>query len=223
MREFFLVLLFTIFGRFNSKAESRPVEFVKIPIGWDGHLQMRVGFRNQNLWRHYEPPMASNSNPTGQMHVPAPEAQMIEHPGPPDLENHSFSRASEASSEDSKESRVQLVESSSLDLEPKRELPSLEITQESVDDHYVQFIFYCNPNIPLSTDTTELRRGFRSPPKTDGKVFDTFALFGLIQRLEAKEIETWAQLVIELGVEPPDPTKNQSAQKVQQFAVRLKV
>ena len=107
--------------------------------------------------------------------------------------------------------------------EDSRVLPSAAITADNVDDAYVQFIFYCNPTIPLSTDTGELRRGFRSPPKTDGKVFDTFVLFGLIKRLEAKEIETWSQLVIELGVEPPDPVKNQSTQKVQQFAVRLKV
>lgn len=104
-----------------------------------------------------------------------------------------------------------------------RVLPSAAITADDIDDAYVQFIFCCNPTIPLSADTGELRRGFRSPPKTDGKIFDTFVLFGLIKRLEAKEIETWSQLVIELGVEPPDPVKNQSTQKVQQFAVRLKV
>ncbi|MCJ1415391.1 hypothetical protein MMC32_001723 [Xylographa parallela] len=106
--------------------------------------------------------------------------------------------------------------------EPTRSLPSAEIDNESVDEAYVQFIFYCNPSIPLTTDTTELKRGFRSMPKTDGNSFDTFALFLLIKKLEAKEIETWSQLVIELGVEPPDTAKNQSSQKVQQFAVRLK-
>ena len=104
-----------------------------------------------------------------------------------------------------------------------RSLPSIDVDNETVDEAYVQFIFYCNPSIPLSTDTTELKRGFRSMPKTDGNCFDTFALFLLIKKLEAKEIETWSQLVIELGVEPPDATKNQSSQKVQQFAVRLKV
>ncbi|MCJ1433893.1 hypothetical protein MMC27_003258 [Xylographa pallens] len=106
--------------------------------------------------------------------------------------------------------------------ERTRSLPSTEIDNESVDEAYVQFIFYCNPSIPLTTDTTELKRGFRSMPKTDGNCFDTFALFLLIKKLEAKEIETWSQLVIELGVELPDTTKNQSSQKVQQFAVRLK-
>ena len=104
-----------------------------------------------------------------------------------------------------------------------RTLPSPDIDSSSIDDAYVQFIFYCNPSIPLSTDAGDLRRGFRSMPKTDGNQFDTFTLFGLIKKLEAKEIETWSQLVTELGVEPPDVAKNQSTQKVQQFAVRLKV
>jgi hypothetical protein len=75
----------------------------------------------------------------------------------------------------------------------------------------------------LSTDTAELRKGFRSMPKSEGNSFDTFKLFTLIKKLEAKELDTWSQLVVELGVEPPDASKNQSAQKVQQFAVRMKV
>lgn len=36
------------------------------------------------------------------------------------------------------------------------------------------------------------------------------------------DLKTWTQLVIELGVEKPDAAKNQSSQKVQQYAVRLK-
>lgn len=104
-----------------------------------------------------------------------------------------------------------------------RTLPSPNIDASTIDDAYVQFIMYCNPSIPLTTDTAELRKGFRSMPKTDGNCFDTFTLFELIKKLEAKEIETWSSLVTELGVEPPDLTKNQSSQKVQQFAVRLKV
>lgn len=65
--------------------------------------------------------------------------------------------------------------------------------------------------------------GFRAPPKSDGKSFNPFLLFRLLTRLENKDIKTWSDLVIELGVEPPDPEKNQSTQKVQQYAVRLKV
>lgn len=105
----------------------------------------------------------------------------------------------------------------------KRDLPSFNIDDSTIDDAYVQFILYCNPFISTTTDTTELRRGFRLMPKTDGRSFDTMALFNLIKKFEAGEIYTWSQLVVELGVEPPNVAKNQSTQKVQQFAVRLKV
>ena len=105
----------------------------------------------------------------------------------------------------------------------ERELPLREIDDSSIDDAYVQFILYCNPSIPANVDTSELKKGLRTPPKSDGKTFSPYILFGLISRLEAKDIKTWTQLVIELGVEPPDAAKNQSSQKVQQYAVRLKV
>ena len=106
---------------------------------------------------------------------------------------------------------------------PDRALPSIEITDESIDQAYVDFILYCNPSIPLDTDSTELKKGFRSPPMSDGKKFNPFTLYGLISRLETKDIKTWVQLVVELGAELPDPSKNQSTQKLQQYAVRLKV
>ena len=105
----------------------------------------------------------------------------------------------------------------------ERELPSRDIDDSSIDDAYVQFIMYCNPSIPANVDTSELKKGFRTPPKSDGKTFSPYTLFGLISRLETKDIKTWTQLVIDLGVEPPDAAKNQSSQKVQQYAVRLKV
>ena len=105
----------------------------------------------------------------------------------------------------------------------ERKLPLREIDDNSIDDAYVQFIMYCNPSIPANVDTSELKKGFRTPPKSDGKTFCPYTLFGLISRLEDKDIKTWTQLVIELGVEPPDAAKNQSSQKVQQYAVRLKV
>lgn len=106
---------------------------------------------------------------------------------------------------------------------PDRALPSIEISDDSIDQAYVDFIIYCNPGVPTDTDPSELKKGFRAPPMSDGKKFNPFILYGLIARLESKDIKTWAQLVTELGVELPDPTKNQSAQKVQQYAVRLKV
>lgn len=105
----------------------------------------------------------------------------------------------------------------------ERVLPSYDVSDDTFDDAYVVFIFYCNPAIPLDTDTLELRRAFRSPPRSDGKNFSTYTLFELIRKLEMKEIKTWAQLAIDLGVEPPAVDKGQSAQKVQQYAVRLKV
>lgn len=104
-----------------------------------------------------------------------------------------------------------------------RSLPSREVTDENFDDAYVGFILYCNPAVASNTDSAELRRIFRAPPKSDNKSFSTFTLFELIRKLENKEIKTWAQLAIDLGVEPPALEKGQSAQKVQQYAVRLKV
>jgi len=104
-----------------------------------------------------------------------------------------------------------------------RNLPNRAVTDNDFDDSYVSFIMYCNPSVPLDTDTAELRKVFRSPPKSDGKTFSTFTLFELIRKLEEKEIKTWAQLAVDLGVEKPDFDKGQSSQKVQQYSVRLKV
>ncbi|PYH49940.1 putative ARS binding protein Abp2 [Aspergillus saccharolyticus JOP 1030-1] len=103
-----------------------------------------------------------------------------------------------------------------------RSLPSRDITDATIDDAYIMFIFYCNPNVPLTMDTTELRKTFRCPPRSDGKSFSIFALWELIKKLDSKELKTWIQLAIELGVEPPCMEKKQSTQKVQQYAVRLK-
>lgn len=104
-----------------------------------------------------------------------------------------------------------------------RELPSRNVTDDTIDDAYVSFILYCNPNVPSSVDTSELRRVFRCPPRSDGKSYSVFTLFGLIQKLQSKQLKTWIQLAIELGVEPPSLEKKQSTQKVHQYAVRLKV
>ena len=105
----------------------------------------------------------------------------------------------------------------------ERSLPDKNVTEENIDSAYAEFILYCNPSIPHDVETEELKRGFRNPPRSDGNSFSPWTLFNLLQKLENKEIKTWAHLVMELGVEPPDPEKNQSAQKVQQYAVRLKV
>ncbi|KKA23853.1 ARS binding protein Abp2 [Rasamsonia emersonii CBS 393.64] len=108
------------------------------------------------------------------------------------------------------------------DTAERRVLPLRELTDETIDDAYVAFILYCNPNVPSSVDTTELRKSFRSPPRSDGKSFSIYTLWELIRKLDRKELKTWIQLAIELGVEPPSLEKMQSTQKVQQYAVRLK-
>jgi ARS binding protein 2 len=104
-----------------------------------------------------------------------------------------------------------------------RSLPSRDITDDTIADTYATFILYCNPSFPLSTDTNELKRAFRTPPKSEGKSFSIYTLYDLIRRLDAKEIKTWTELALELGVERPDVEKGQSTQKVQQYTVRLKV
>ncbi|KAI9681744.1 MAG: hypothetical protein M1829_000489 [Trizodia sp. TS-e1964] len=103
-----------------------------------------------------------------------------------------------------------------------RALPPREVTSETLTDAYIAFILYCNPSVSLSTDTAELRRIFGVLPKSDGKIFDPYLLLQLIKKLDKRELKTWTQLAIELGVEPPVVEKNQSSQKIQQYAVRLK-
>jgi hypothetical protein len=105
----------------------------------------------------------------------------------------------------------------------RRRLPNKEVTDANFDDAYVSFILYCNPMFPVDIDTIELRKSFRTPPKSDGKTFSTFSLFELFRKLDEKEIKTWAELAVKLGVEPPVLEKGEMAQKVQQYAVRLKV
>ena len=102
-------------------------------------------------------------------------------------------------------------------------LPDRHVTGATIEDAFVRFVLYCNPAVPLETDTTALREAFRSPPKSGGKSFSTFSLFELIKQLDNKSIKTWAELALKLGVEPPDQDKGQSSQKIQQYAVRLKV
>lgn len=109
---------------------------------------------------------------------------------------------------------------------PSREPPSLpdrQVTADSIEDAYVRFILYCNPALPPDADTASLREAFRSPPRSGGKVFQPFTIFGLVTRFYAREIKTWTELARLLGVEPPDLAKDESAQKIAQYGVRLKV
>lgn len=103
-----------------------------------------------------------------------------------------------------------------------RSLPARNIARGSVEDAYVQFIMYANPNISQFADSTELRRTFRCPPRSDSKSFDTYTLWELVRLLEEKELKTWSELAIRLGVELPSAEKGQSSQKVQQYSARLK-
>ncbi|KUI57996.1 ARS-binding protein 2 [Cytospora mali] len=104
----------------------------------------------------------------------------------------------------------------------RRSLPHKKVNAETLEHAYVQFILYCNPGVPLETDTAALREAFRIPPKSGGKSFSTYTLFELIKQFQNKEIKTWAELALRLGVDPPDQDKGQSTQKIQQYAVRLK-
>ena len=103
-----------------------------------------------------------------------------------------------------------------------RALPSRDVNESNIAEAYAAFILYCNPSFPISTDTTELKRLFQSPPRSDGKNFRIWRLLELLQKFDQKEIKTWSQLVLDLGVERPSAEKGQSTQKVQQYSVRLK-
>jgi hypothetical protein len=105
-----------------------------------------------------------------------------------------------------------------------RSLPAREVSdEETFENAYVAFVLYCNPSFPLNIDTNDLRKNFNSPPRSDGKNFSTLVLFQLLKKLESKDIKTWTELALELGVEKPVMEKGQSSQKVQQYSVRLKV
>ncbi|KAK6416088.1 hypothetical protein LTR95_017507, partial [Oleoguttula sp. CCFEE 5521] len=103
-----------------------------------------------------------------------------------------------------------------------RSLPSQDVAEDNLASTYVQFILYSNPQFPLDVDTAQLITNFNTPPKSDGKDFETFRLWELVKQLDAKEIASWNQLAQDLGVEPPDTAKGQSVQKIAQYTVRCK-
>lgn len=103
-----------------------------------------------------------------------------------------------------------------------RALPAKNVTADTITDAYVAFVLYCNPKFDLDVDTTTLSLNFQTPPKSDNKDFEIYRLFELIEKFDTKEIKTWGQLALDLGVEAPDVSKGQSVQKVQQYSVRLK-
>ncbi|CAM1504170.1 Fc.00g017610.m01.CDS01 [Cosmosporella sp. VM-42] len=101
-------------------------------------------------------------------------------------------------------------------------LPERAVTSDTIEEAYVRFIFYCNPAIPPASETASLREAFRTPPRSGGKSFNTFTVFELVKKFYEKEIRTWTELTTRLGVEPPDPSKDESVQKIAQYGVRLK-
>lgn len=100
-------------------------------------------------------------------------------------------------------------------------LPDRKVTSETLEDAYVAFILYCNPGLPADCDIEGLREAFRNPPRSGGQIFDPWVIFNLVQQFYAKEIKTWTELTVKLGVQPPDPT-GESTQKIAQYGVRLK-
>ena len=162
--------------------------------------------------------------PTASMIDPNLENPQLQHPQyPPNYARLHVQHNNAAAISGQNKAFPNPIHPSNTNITAERSLPPRDINEASIDDAYVQFILYCNPSVPLGVDTTELRKGFSNPPKSDGKSFSPFTLYKLISRLELNDIKTWTQVVIELGVEPPDATRNQSSQKVQQYAVRLKV
>lgn len=112
---------------------------------------------------------------------------------------------------------------STRSIQTRLPLPSRNVNADTLEKTYIQFILACNPGVPLETDTSVLREAFQTPPKSGGKSFSTWTLFELIAQFQSKQIKTWGELALKLGVEPPDQDKGQSSQKIQQYAVRLKV
>ncbi|KAF4123880.1 ARS binding protein 2 [Geosmithia morbida] len=109
------------------------------------------------------------------------------------------------------------VTDGSTSTQPVNGLPDRNVTPDTLEDAFVSFIFYCNPAIPWGSDATALREAFRTPPKNGGKSFDTAVIYDLVKRLYAKDIKTWTELTMMLGVAPPDPSKDESRQRITQY------
>lgn len=101
-------------------------------------------------------------------------------------------------------------------------LPDRNVTEETLEDAYIEFIWHCNPALPPESDKNSLRDAFRNPPRSGGQVFSTWTILELVRKFYGKEIKTWTELTVKLGVQPPVPGKEESAQKIAQYGVRLK-
>ncbi|KAL2821770.1 ARS binding protein 2-domain-containing protein [Aspergillus cavernicola] len=192
-------------------------QYARYPSSMEVGLQSAssIGSAHSQLANSKSPPLHRKATPRSLQASPTVVPRPAVPPGPP-------ARSGPSMSPPVFDSLRQRHTRDAIDQADPRALPSRDITDENIDNAYILFIFYCNPNVPLSADSTELRKTFRCPPRSDGKSFSVFTLWELIKRLDSKELKTWIQLAIELGVEPPDMEKKQSTQKVQQYAVRLK-
>lgn len=101
-------------------------------------------------------------------------------------------------------------------------LPDADVTRDTITAAYLQFMFYCNPALPADCDTVSLEEAFCNPPRSGGKLFETFTIYNLVCKFYNKDIKTWSELITLLGVDPPDMAKDESAQKIAQYGVRLK-
>lgn len=186
----------------------------------------------QHMEHHIEPGASRNLHPAPAPHILTHDANGHLHHQyyqEPNHERHSLATPQTPSQHQSPRfatlspAHARIYQQPSSYIPQDRSLPDRNVTDANIDDAYVSFILYCNPSFPLSVDTQELRKVFRTPPKSDGHSFSIFTLYELIKRYEAKEIKTWTELALLLGVEKPSMEKGQSSQKVQQYSVRLKV
>ncbi|KAK5998081.1 ARS-binding protein 2 [Cladobotryum mycophilum] len=83
--------------------------------------------------------------------------------------------------------------------------------------------FAVRPTLPdRDVTSATIEDALSKPAKKWGKLFCPFIIFDLVRKFYEKEIKTWTELTTRLGVEPPDPGKDESAQKIAQYGVRLK-
>ncbi len=51
----------------------------------------------------------------------------------------------------------------------RRTLPDRNVSAATIEDAYVNFIFYCNPGLPLDVSTATLRENFQIPPRVGAR------------------------------------------------------
>lgn len=143
----------------------------------------------------------------------APDQQPLGPPPPP----------TETRSQSTDEQQQSVESEPNAEPTPPAVLPDKNVTPETIEDAYISFMLYCNPALPPDRDVSSLRDAFKIPPRSQGKEFSAWSVFEHVKKFYNKEISTWTEMVIQLGVDPPDLSKDESAQKLTQYGVRLKV